>query len=195
MDPLFQEALDRFETLYKRAVSLEVEAPSVMALATSDAKGNPSVRMVNLRQRDEHGFVFFTNQESGKIQQLVEIPRAAMCFYWHRLAEQVVIKGNVQLLSDEQSDDLWHARSHEQNVASCVSHMSEPLTNPDELKERIKKVRAEYPDGRIPPPPHWAGYRLKPDHIVFWRANWRDLQGRVAFQLEETGWTRELLTP
>ena len=195
MDPLYREALDRFETLYREAVSLKADDPSVMALATSDAKGNPSVRMVNLRQHDEHGFVFFTSMGSGKGRQLVEIPRAAMCFYWQRLAEQVVIKGNVTQLSDEQSDEFWHARSHEQNVASWVTHDSATLAHPDELGERIKNVRAEYQDRRVSRPRHWAGYRLKPDHMVFWRANWRDLQGRVAFQLEKTGWTRELLNP
>jgi len=151
--------------------------------------------MVNLRQHDEDGFIFFTNVGSGKRQQLVEIPRAAMCFYWQRLAEQVVIKGNVEQLSDEQSDEFWHARSHEQNIASWASHMPEPLAHSDELGERIKKIRAEFPDSRVPRPPHWAGYRLKPDHIVFWHVNWRNLKGRVAFQLEETGWTRELLNP
>ena len=195
MDPLFQEALDRFETLYREAASLKADDSSVMALATSDAKGSPSVRMVNLRQFDERGFVFFTNLESGKRQQLVEIPRAAMCFYWQHLAEQIVIKGNVKQLSDEQSDEFWHTRSHEQNIASWASHKSECLAHPDELKELIKKYRGEYHDRRVPRPPHWAGYRLKPDQIVFWHANWRDLQGRVAFQLKETGWTRELLNP
>ena len=195
MDPLFQEALNRFESLYEEAINLELDDPSVMALATSDAKGNPSVRMVNLRRHGEHGFVFFTSLESDKRQQLVEIPRAAMCFYWHRLAEQIVIKGNIEQLSEEQSDEFWHARSHEQNLASWASDKSEPLANPDELKERIKKYRAEYRDRRVPRPPHWAGFRLKPDHMAFWRANWRDLKGRITFQLEESGWTRELLNP
>ena len=195
MDTLFKEALDRFKTLYREAVSLEPGDSSVMALATSDVKGNPSVRMVNLRQYDERGFVFFTNLESGKGRQLVEIPRASMCFYWQRLAEQVVINGNVKQLSNEQSDEFWHARSHEKNIASWTSHKSELLAHPDELKERIKKYRAEFQDKRVPRPPRWAGYRLTPDQIVFWHANWRDLQGRVAFQLKETGWTRELLNP
>ena len=195
MDPIYQEALDRFESLYREAFDLRVEARSTMALATSDAAGNPSVRMVNLKRYDGRGFVFFTNLESGKGRQLAENPRAALCFYWQRLAEQIVIEGRVVQLCEEQADFFWDTRSHEQKVAAWASHQSEPLVHPEDLTERLKKSRAKHQDRFVPRPPYWAGYRVKPDRMEFWRVGWRNVNERIAYQLAESGWSRQVLNP
>ncbi len=195
MDQLYQEALDRFDGQYREAYNLGVKNPSAMALATSDRKGNPSVRMVNLKWHDQNGFVFFTNLESGKGRQLAENPRAALCFYWQHLSEQIVIEGCVMQLPEEQADKFWDTRSHEHKVAAWASHQSEPLSDPDELKSRLKKSRAIHQERDVPRPPYWAGYQVKPDRIEFWRTGWRDMKVRNAYELGDSGWTRQLLNP
>lgn len=144
---------------------------------------------------DEDGFVFFTSSMSRKGVQLEERPVAAVCFYWQPLNEQVTIEGRVEKVAQSDAEKWWVARSRDNQFAAWASEQSARLESRDTLQKRLAKCREQFIDGRVPKPPHWCGYRLKPERIEFWHGGWRHLHERVCYELNESGWDRFLLSP
>jgi pyridoxamine 5'-phosphate oxidase len=194
-DPVLAQALRRFRTEYDRVGALGQADPSVVALATADNSGRPSVRMVNLRDVRDDGFVFFANRESGKGIQLATNPRAALCFYWSWTNHQVLIEGSVEQLPEEASNRYWRSRPRAKQIASWASQQSRPLRDRGALSARYREYHALFDEGPVPRPPYWIGYLVVPDRIEFWRADWRRLQGRVAYTRTERGWRKHALNP
>lgn len=171
-----------------------VKESSAMTLATVDKQGQPSARVVLLKEHDERGFVFYTNLESRKGQDLDDNPRAALCFYWEDFGRQVRVRGNTERVSDEEADAYFASRPRESQLGAWASIQSRPLTDRTELEERFALYAQRYP-GEVPRPAHWSGVRLLPVEIELWEARDFRLHHRELYVREGDGWRRSLLFP
>jgi pyridoxamine 5'-phosphate oxidase len=194
----FVEPFRRFGELLEQAKGSGILEPTAMALATAGADGRPSVRMVLLKGYDERGFVFYTNLESRKAQQLAENAFAALCFHWQPMEVQVRIEGAVQPVSVEEADAYYASRARGSRIGAWASRQSAQLDAYDTLVRRVAELEAQFGEGDIPRPPFWSGYRIAPDRIELWfgrpsRLHERELYIRV--DGEPPRWTRELLYP
>ena len=171
-----------FQRLYERAQRSEPE-PTAVALATADASGQPSVRMLLLKGADAEGFVFYSNYESRKGRELLDNPRAALCFYWKSLETQVRVEGAVERVSAAESDAYFASRPRGSQLGAWASLQSQALASREALEQRIEEVGATYGEdkGAVPRPPRWGGYRLRPTRIEFWFAHPYRLHDRFAF--------------
>ncbi len=185
----------RFAEIFARATSNAPYDATAMALATADAAGRPSVRMVLLKGHDERGFVFYTNRESRKGQQLEANPVAALCIYWPHIEEQVRVEGAVVRVTEAESDAYFASRHPESQLGAWASQQSRPLESRAELLRRVADVEARYAGGVIPRPPHWGGYRIVPARIEFWKAGEFRLHDREIYLREGAGFRVERQFP
>ena len=182
-----------FREWFEEARAAGVEVPEAMTLATADANGRPSARMVLLKGADESGFTFFTGYESRKGRELAENPRAALVFYWRELGRQVRIEGPVRKLPAAESDAYWQTRPVRSRAAAAASRQSEPIASRAELEAEFERQLAL--DGP-PRPERWGGYVLEPEAIELWQHRDHRLHERVRFtRAREGGWREELLQP
>ena len=172
-----------------------VAQPDVMALATADADGRPSARMVLLRGVDRRGVSFFTNRDSRKGRELRENPRAAAVVHWWELGRQVRLEGPVEELSEVESTAYWATRPRGSQIAAWASHQSEPLSGRGELVARVAEAEARFAGGDVPLPPFWGGYRIVPERVELWQHRDSRLHDRVRYERTAGGWRRERLAP
>ena len=176
----------------KRAVA----TPEAMVLATATASGRPSSRVVLLKAWDEHGFVFFTNYDSQKGQELAANPVAALLFYWEPLGRQVRIDGAVARVSRAESQAYFDTRPLASRFAATASPQSRPIADRDWLMARVTEVAKRYPDGNVPVPDHWGGYRLEPARFEFWKNGDNRLHDRFCYERTAGGgWSLVRLAP
>ena len=193
--PKLQEALDRFDALFKRAATRGLNEPAAVTVATVDPAGRPSARVVLLKGYDASGFVFYTNTLSRKGRDLAGNPRAAMCFFWDPLMEQVRVEGEVCAVTGAEADAYWNGRHPGSRIGAWASEQSEPLESREALEARAAAFAERFGDGPIPRPPHWSGYRVVPDRIEFWRSLPNRLHERTCYRLEDSEWRLSLLNP
>lgn len=190
------EALERFNALWAGARKSEPWEADAMTLATVSPDGQPRARTVLLKQADHDGFVFYTNYESRKGEDLAANPRAALCFFWRTLRRQVMAEGRVRKLPPAVSDDYFASRHHLSKLSAWASRQSRPLEAREVLDERIAQFEKQYGEGDIPRPPHWGGYVLEPDMIEFWSPGEGRLNERERYVRDADGaWQFELLYP
>lgn len=189
------DPLARFEELYARATSGAPFDPSAVALATADANGRPSARMVLLKGVDARGFRFFTNYDSRKGRELAANPHAALCFYWPWIDEQVRAEGEVTRLPPEESDAYFVTRPRGAQLGAWASAQSAPLASRFALLRRVARTEARFLGGAIPRPPQWGGYRLAPRAIEFWTAKRSRLHERRLYTRTAEGWRSARLQP
>ena len=194
-DAIYQQAIDRCRVLFDRAQELGLKNPLAAALGTTDAEGRPSVRIVLLRGFDERGFVFYTNSESRKGAELAENPRAALCFYWETLYEQLRVEGNIEKVDDEESDAYWSTRSRSSQLAARASKQSGVLDDRKTYEDLVAGMDREFAGRNVPRPDYWFGYRIVPDRIEFWLARDARMHDRTVYEMTAQGWKTYLLYP
>ena len=186
--------LSLFQLWFDQAVKAECPEPNSMTLATGDAAGNPSARIVLLKGADSTGFTFFTNYESQKGKELAARPHAALLFHWHELERQVRIKGGVERVSPAESDEYFHSRPATSRIGAWASPQSSEIPNREFLEEAEKRFAADFGD-KPPRPEHWGGYRLHPTEIEFWQGRPSRLHDRIHYQLDGAQWRITRLAP
>ena len=175
------DPLALFASWLAQAQASEINDPNAMALATVGADGQPSVRMVLLKDYDTRGFTFYTNTESHKGQQLAQQPRAALLFHWKSLRRQVRVEGAVQPVSTTEADAYFAARPRMAQVGAWASAQSRPLASREELTQAVQTTEARFDGQDVPRPPHWSGYRVIPAQIEFWQEQGFRLHDRVVY--------------
>ena len=186
--------LSLFQLWFDQAIKAECPEPNSMTLATADAAGNPSARIVLLKGADETGFTFFTNYDSQKGKELTVRPQAALLFHWHELERQVRIKGVVERVSPAESDEYFQSRPAASRIGAWASPQSAEIPNREFLEEAEKRFAADFGD-KPPRPDHWGGYRLRPTEIEFWQGRPSRLHDRIHYQLDGAQWRITRLAP
>lgn len=189
------DPIDEFEAVFARAALAAPSDPTATALATADAAGRPSVRMVLFKGVDPSGLRFFTNYDSRKGRELAENPRAALCFYWPWIDEQVRVEGTVERLSTAESDAYFASRPRLSQLGAWASRQSRPHASRFELLRRVVVTEARFLGRDVPRPPNWGGFLLRPEAIEFWASQPNRLHLRRRFERSESGWRLERLDP
>ncbi len=184
-----------FETWLTEARRLELNDPNAMALATATPDGRPSVRIVLLKSADRDGFVFYTNTQSRKGEELAANPRAMLLFHWKTLGRQVRVEGPAQPVRPEEADAYFRSRPRESRLGAWASDQSRPLPDRHDLIARLLLADATYPGEDVPRPPHWSGYRLRPERFEFWQDMPFRLHDRTVYTAHDGAWQTGKLFP
>ena len=186
-----------FKIWMEEAKKSEPNDPNAVALATSNKKNYPSVRMVLLKDFNKNGFVFYTNLNSQKGNDLKSNPNVAMCFHWKSLLRQIRISGTVTLVSDEVADEYYNSRGYESRIGAWASKQSKELSRRDDLINSIEEYKKKYNDkNKVPRPSHWSGWNLSPLSIEFWLDGDNRIHERLKYTKDSNGnWTKFLLSP
>ena len=189
-------AILQFETWWNEALNSKIDEPNAMTLATASVDGLPSARIVLLKEFSEAGFVFFTNYESFKAQQLAENPKACLVFFWKELERQVRITGLIQKINGQQSDAYFNSRPESSRIGAWASPQSRVIESRHWLDENFNELVRQMEGTEIKRPPHWGGYIVKPVVIEFWQGRPSRLHDRIQYTLDESGnWKIERLAP
>ena len=183
-----------FQSWFDEAVAAEINDPDAIALASVNADGTPSVRMVLLRQWSEDGFLFFTNYESRKASELLATGKAAFCMHWKSLRKQIRVTGRVRKASAAQSDAYFDTRGRGSQIGAWASDQSRPLASRAALMAKVDEFDKKFPDS-VQRPPHWGGFCLVPDEIEFWADGEHRLHDRFRFTRADSGWDIQRLNP
>jgi pyridoxamine 5'-phosphate oxidase len=185
-----------FEEWLAEAREHEPNDPTAMALATVDSEGRPSVRMVLLKGHDRRGFVFYTNLDSRKGEELAATARAALLFHWKSLRRQVRIEGPVEAVSEEEADAYFVTRARDSQLGAWASDQSRPLESRPIFEARYEAMKKRFDGGEVPRPPRWSGWRVVPERIELWTSRDHRLHERRLFTPDgKGGWSEGLLYP
>jgi pyridoxamine 5'-phosphate oxidase len=191
------DPLALFAEWYGEAEKTEPNDPSALSVATVGPDGMPSLRMVLLKSFDAQGFVFYTNYQSRKGEQLIGHPKAAMLFHWKSLRRQVRLEGLVAQTSPEEADAYFSTRARGSQIGAWASEQSRPLESRFALEKRVAEFGARYLVGKVPRPPHWSGFRLQPLRMEFWQDQPFRLHDRLEYRRisAEASWSTQILYP
>lgn len=198
--PDFTEAEDPFALFFAwmaEAQASEPADPEAMAVATVDSNGLPNVRMILLKGADERGFVFYTNRESAKGNELAATPKAALLFYWKSLGRQIRMRGPVEPATEAEADAYFATRHRESRIGACASRQSRPLVSRAALEAEVERLTKSLGEGPVDRPAYWRGYRLIPLEIEFWQNGPFRLHDRIVFRRAspQEPWTKTRLYP
>ena len=184
-----------FQKWFEEAEKKEINDPNALALGTANKEGKPSVRMVLLKGHSEKGFVFYTNLNSQKGNEIKENPNATMCFHWKSLLRQIRIVGTIEQVDDKISDEYFNSRAYDSRIGAWASKQSSILKNRDELLKNIDEFKKKYKNN-VPRPSHWSGWNLKPISIEFWLDGENRIHERLKYSLDNNNnWVKNLLSP
>ena len=190
------DAILQFDKWWDDAIKSELDEVNAITLATASANGIPSARIVLLKGYDKNGFVFFTNYQSNKGQEMEENPNACLVFFWAALERQIRIWGKVEKITAAESDVYFTSRPVGSRIGAWASPQSSIIEKREIIEERQKEFEQKFGDGNIPRPPHWGGYIVKPVQIEFWQGRPSRLHDRIQYLLQKDGiWKIERLAP
>jgi pyridoxamine 5'-phosphate oxidase len=189
-DPIVQ-----FQEWFEKVIDADLHEPNAMIVSTASTDGKPSARTVLLKGYDERGFVFYTNYEGRKANEIEANPMCALLFYWGELERQVRIEGRASRLSGDESDAYFEGRPRGSRRGAWASEQSRPVEDRSVLEDRVKALEAQYEGREIPRPPFWGGYRVEPDTIEFWQGRENRLHDRLVYRREDGAWRIERLQP
>lgn len=196
---LTADPLALFAKWFEEAKRRETKNPgydqTACSLATASKKGAPSVRIVLLKSFDSKGFVFFTNYQSRKGRELVENPKAALCFFWPSLGRQIRVEGSVSKVSEKESDAYFSSRPRGSQIGALASAQSRPLSSRNDLIQSVEALEKKYGNGAIPRPKNWGGFRLAPSRIEFWQSQESRLHDRFLYRKKSGKWAAKRLYP
>ena len=192
-----RDPYDVFAEWYADAGSCGIKEPTAVALATADSDGQPSLRMVLLKGYGPDGFVFYTNYESRKGQELLSNPKAALCFHWMPLERQVRVQGRVEQVTAAEANAYFASRHRDSQLGAWASQQSRPMATAYDLEKNVAKMALKFNIGTVPRPPYWSGFRIVPHRIEFWAGKPFRLHERVVVSRDgdEAPWTTERLFP
>lgn len=189
------DPLAMFHALLEEATRKEPNDPTAMTVATATADGVPSARMVLLKEADARGFVFYSNTQSRKGDELAANPRAALVFHWKSMRRQVRVEGTVERVTDAEADAYFASRARGSQVGAWASDQSRPMDGRFDLEKRVARFAARFGVGSVPRPPHWTGYRVVPTAYEFWTDKPFRLHERIRFDRAGDGWAVSRLFP
>ena len=191
------DPIELFKVWMDEAKKSEPNDPNALSLATSNKDNLPSVRMVLLKEFNQKGFVFYTNLNSQKGNELKENPNAAMCFHWKSLLRQIRISGKITQVDDSVADQYYNSRGYDSRIGAWASKQSKELKNRDELENSIKEFKKKFNDkNNVPRPGHWSGWNLSPIRIEFWLDGDSRIHERLNYTIDKSGnWIKSLLSP
>ena len=189
------DPIEQFRRWFEEALAANLHEPNAMTLATSTPDGRPSARVVLLKGFDERGFVFYTNYEGRKAQELDENPYCALVFYWGDLERQVRVEGRAGRVPKEESDAYYEGRPRGSRLGAWASVQSHPIRDREALEARLWELEAEYEGCEIPRPPFWGGYRVEPEEVEFWQGRENRLHDRLLYRRSHEGWDVVRLQP
>jgi pyridoxamine 5'-phosphate oxidase len=185
----------QFQEWFEKVIDADLHEPNAMIVSTASTDGKPSARTVLLKGYDERGFVFYTNYEGRKANEIEANPMCALLFYWGELERQVRIEGRASRLSGDESDAYFEGRPRGSRLGAWASEQSRPVEDRSVLEERVKALEAQYEGREIPRPPFWGGYRVEPDTIEFWQGREKRLHDRLVYRRDDGAWRIERLQP
>ena len=190
------DPLELFKIWMAKAEKKEIRNPTALSLATTNNEGQPNVRMVLLKGLSHKGFVFYTNLNSSKSNELKENPKAAMCFHWKSFNRQIRILGSVTQVDAREADLYFNTRPYESKISAWASDQSKPMKQRSELLKKIEDLNERYKDEKnVPRPPHWSGWCLKPSSIEFWLHKDNRIHERLRYNKIANDWKKEILYP
>ncbi len=191
------EPIAQFELWFSEALSAKLHEPNAMTLATATPDGVPSARIVLLKAIDERGFIFYSNFDSRKGQELAKNPKVALVFLWHELERQVRIEGTVERVADEVALAYFQSRPRSSQVGAWASPQSEIIVDRNILEDNVRRLEATYPQGEpLPLPPHWGGFRVLPHALEFWQGRRSRLHDRLRYERQsDQSWKITRLAP
>jgi len=189
------DPIRQFERWFADAAAARVPEPNAMTLSTATRDGVPSARIVLLKGVDANGFAFYTDYRSRKGAELAENPLAALTFLWKEIERQVRITGSVSRVSMQESEAYFRTRPPGSRLGAWASHQSAVLASREELEARVQDVIGRFPDGDVPLPPHWGGFRVAPDEVEFWQGRPDRLHDRLLYRRDENRWGITRLSP
>jgi pyridoxamine 5'-phosphate oxidase len=178
----------QFTKWYECVLNSKLNEPTSMMLSTADANGNPSARIVLLKEFDDSGFIFYTNYESRKGKDLKENPKAALTFFWDELRRQIRIEGSIEKISRETSKEYFSSRPRESQIGAWVSAQSFVIPNRAILENKYAELKEKFGNEEIPLPDYWGGYRLIPNYFEFWQGRENRLHDRICYKKENNEW-------
>ena len=192
-----EDPIQLFNEWMEKAKKSELNDPNAVALATSNKNNKPSLRMVLLKDFNENGFVFYTNLNSQKGNELKENPNAAMCFHWKSLLRQIRISGTITQVEDSVADQYYNSRGYDSRIGAWASKQSKELKNRNELTNSIKEFKQKFNDeNNVPRPNHWSGWNLSPKRIEFWLDGDSRIHERLKYTKDRNSkWIKSLLSP
>jgi len=190
------DPLELFKSWMSEAEKKEIRDPTASSLATVNKAGQPNVRMILLKGLSSKGFVYYTNLNSPKSDNLKENPKAAMCFHWKSFNRQIKIIGSVTQVDDKEADLYFNNRPYESRISAWASDQSSAMKERSELLKKIEDVKKKYKNEKnIPRPPHWSGWCLRPSSIEFWLHQDNRIHERLRYTKTHNGWEKEILYP
>lgn len=194
-DDLADDPLDQFEQWFTEAQAMGMAEPNAMSVATTATDGQPSLRTVLMKYFDREGFVFFTNLESRKADEIAANPRVALLFYWSPLERQVVVHGSAERIGRRETLGYFIKRPRGSQLGAWVSDQSRVLTSRKVLEMKLDEIKRRFADGRVPLPSWWGGYRVRPHAVEFWQGRPNRLHDRFLYTLDGDAWRIERLAP